>query len=392
MKERLFQYIDLIRDEICDMADFIFDHPEEGLKEYQAVELLTGFLSLHNFSIEKAVGGLETSFRAVYENGVGGPSIGLLCEYDALKGVGHACAHHMQGPAIVAVASALKDIMIDYPFKLVVYGTPAEEVTGGKIIMLENGCFKDIDVALMMHGAPTTTTDIKCMSMSTFEVAFFGKSAHAAIKAEDGRSALDALLLSFNGIEFLREHVKEDTRMHYTVTNGGGPDNVVPNKAAGTFTLRSYNRKYLDSVVERFKDIIKGASLMTGTTFEISENHAYSSKIPVLKLNDILMENARLIDAPTIRPAREKTGSTDLGNVMYTVPGSCIRLAFVPENTSPHSQEYLDAGKSDEAHRAVLCSAKILAASCCDMISDENIILEIQREFKHKKDEMDNYF
>lgn len=390
MKNKLFQYIDSIREDIIDMADFIFDHPEDGLKEYQAMELLTDFLQIHGFTVEKSIGGLETAFRATFENGHRGPSIGLLCEYDALEGIGHACAHHMQGPVIVSVAATLKELMADYPFKIVVYGTPAEETTGGKIVMIENGCFQDIDVALMMHGAPTTTTDIKCMAMSSFEVTFNGKSAHAAMKAEDGRSALDALLLSFHGIEFMREHVKEDTRLHYTVTNGGGPDNVVPSKAVGTFALRSYNRKYLDGVVDRFKDVIRGAALMTGTTFIISEGNAYASKIPVLRLNEVLMENAKLVGAPTIRPPREKTGSTDLGNVMYHVPGSCIRLAFVPEDTSAHSQEYLDAGKSDTAHLAEIYSAKILVAACYDLITNNQIFSDIQLEFKKTKEEMDN--
>lgn len=222
--------------------------------------------------------------------------------------------------------------------KIVVYGTPAEETTGEKIIMLKNGCFRELDVALMMHGAPTTTTDIKCMALSSFKVTYNGKTAHAAINPENGRSALDVLLLAFHGIECMREHVKEDTRMHYTVINAGGPNNIVPGIAVGSSSLRSYNRKYLDSIVERFKDIIKGAALMIGTSYEIFEDNAFDSKIPVIKLNDVLMENARLIRAPEIRPPREKTGSTDFGNVMYVVPDSCIRVAFVAENISAHPQ------------------------------------------------------
>ena len=391
MKDNIFAYIDSLSKEIWNMADYIFDNPEIGLEEHKAAELLTNYLNQNGFNVEKGVGGVDTAFRAVYENGNGGPSIGLLCEYDALIKVGHACAHHMQGPSISAAAVALKNMITDLPYKIVVYGTPAEETTGGKIIMLKNGCFKDLDIALMMHGAPTTTTDIKGMALSSFLVTFKGKSAHAAIKPEDGRSALDAMLLAFHGIECMREHVKEDTRMHYTVTDAGGPDNVVPGIAAGAFTLRSYNRKYLDSVIERFKDIIKGAALMTGTSYDIFEDNAFDSKIPVIKLNDILMENARLINAPTIKPPREKTGSTDFGNVMYRVPGSCIRIAFVPESTSPHSQEYLDAGKNESAHNAEIIAAKILAASGYDMIADKALFDEIRDEFEKTKAAMNHF-
>ncbi|MTI54697.1 M20 family metallopeptidase [Geosporobacter ferrireducens] len=391
MKDNIFAYIDSIQAEIHDMADYIFDNPEIGFGEHKAAERLTNYLDKNGFRVECGIGGLETAFRAVYENGEGGPSIGMLCEYDALINIGHACAHHMQGPSIVAAAIALKNTVMNLPYKLVIYGTPAEETSGGKIIMLKNGCFKDIDIALMMHGSPTTTTDVKCMALSSFAVTFKGKSAHAAIEPEMGRSALDALLLAFHGIECLREHVKEDTRMHYTVTNAGGPDNVVPGIATGTFALRSYNRKYLDHVVDRFKNIIKGAALMTGTRYDILEDNAFDSKIPVIKLNDLLMENARLVNAPAIKPAREKTGSTDFGNVMYNVPGSCIRIAFVDEKTAAHSQEYLDAGKTEKAHEAEVLAAKILAASSYDIIANKVLLEEIKEEFKNTKAAMSDF-
>lgn len=388
MKDRIFDYLESIKQKMCDMSDYIFDNPEYDCNEYKAMEVLTDYLEQNGFKIEKGIGGLETAFRAVYENGMNGPSIGLLCEYDAIENIGHACGHHMQGPSIAAAAVSFKEVYKNKPYKLVIYGTPAEETSGGKIIMIENGCFKDIDIALMFHGSPTTTTDVKCMALSSFKVKFKGKSAHAAIQPESGRSAFDALLLSFNAIEFLREHVKEDTRMHYTVINAGGPDNVVPAEATGTFSLRSYNRAYLDTVIERFKNIIEGASLMTGTTYEILADRPFDSKIPVLKLNEVLMENAKLVNAPTIRPPREKTGSTDFGNVMYYIPGSCIRVAFVPEGTAAHSQEYLNAGKSEDAHNALLIASKILSATCYDLINYENLLHEIKEEFTDRKNEM----
>ncbi len=388
MKDLLFENIEKNKEEMFKISDYIFDNPEYDCKEIKAMEILSEILEKNGFNVEKGVGGLETAFRAVYEYGNGGPSVAFLCEYDALEGIGHACGHHMQGPAAVFAAISLKEKYKDKPYKIIVYGTPAEESTGGKIIMMENGCFKDIDVALMFHGGPETTTDVKSMALSHFKVTFKGKSTHAAIQPENGRSAFDAMILSFNAIEFLREHVKDDTRMHYTVTNAGGPDNIIPGEATGTYTLRSYNRAYLNTVIGRFKDIIKGASLMTGTSYEIDEDRPFDSKIPVLKLNELLMNNAKLLNAPNIKPPREKTGSTDFGNVMYNVPGSCIRVAFVPENTSAHSQEYLDAGKSEEAHNALLLASKILAKTSYDIISDEKVLEEIKKEFIKNKREM----
>lgn len=385
MKENVFQAVEHQRDALTAMADSIFDDPELGFQEYHAQQKLTDYLRDCGFTVELGTGGVETAFHAEFQNGEGGPRIGLLCEYDALEGIGHACGHHMQGPAILGAAKALKDCARDQPFSVVVYGTPAEETAHGKLRMLENGCFQNIDVALMMHGSPTTTVDVKSMAMSKFTVTFHGKSAHAALKPEDGRSALDALLVAFQGVEFLREHVPEDTRMHYTITQSPGPANVVPDTATGVFALRSYSRQKLDGVVDRFKKIIEGAALIADVSYDIKEGDRLANKIPVLKLNELLMENARLVNAPRISPPREKTGSSDFSNVMYQLPGSCIRVAMVPAGTSSHSQAFLDAGKGNEAHEAIIIAAKVLAGTAVDLITDPAKLAEIQREFSSNR-------
>lgn len=385
MKKMISLAVEEQADAVCAISDDIFDHPELGCQERYASALLTGYLEKHGFKTERGAGGLETAFRAEYENGAGGPSIGLLCEYDAIKDFGHGCAHHMQGPAIIAAAQAIKKACTGLPYKIVVYGTPDEEISGGKIAMKDNGCFREIDVALMMHGSPTTTTDVKCMALRTFIVTFRGKASHAAIAPEKGRSALDALMLACHGVECLREHVQDDTRLHYGILDSGGPTNIVHPKAVLELTMRSYDTDYVMSLARRAEDIIKGAALMGGVTYEISETPFLMAKIPVLCLNEMIMDNARLAEAPTIRPPRDKTGSTDFGNVMYDVPGSCIRVAFVPEDTASHSQEFLDAGKSQDAHNAVVCAAKILAMTAYDLISDAGKLNRVKSEFAEKK-------
>lgn len=387
MKENLFKNIDDRSSNLIAMADYIFDNPELSFKEYKASKLLADYLKKQGFNVEIGLGSLDTAFKAVYENGTGGPNIGLLCEYDALP-MGHGCGHHLQGPAIVGAAAALKELYKDKPYKLTVYGTPAEEGGGGKIKMLEEGYIKELDVALMTHGGPATQVDVKSLAASSIKVIYHGKSAHAAMKPEQGRSALDALLLTFHAVEFLREHVLEDTRMHYTVVDAGGPNNVVPKTASGSFSLRSYNSSYLKSVVSRFEDIVKGAALMTGTSYEIIREKDLDSKVPVYSVNDALMNNAKLINAPNIRPAREKTGSSDFGNVMYVIPGSCIRISFVDENASSHSQEFLDEGKTQRAHEAVINAAKILAGTAFDLIDDPRLLNEVKQEFNDTKARM----
>lgn len=386
MKEQVKKALEPYLPELTAMADRIFDLAEPGMEEVKSAALLADYLREQGFEVETGIAGLSTAFRAVYEQGEGGPSFGLLAEYDALKDIGHACGHHMQGPAVIGAALALRDVYKDQPYRIVVYGTPAEETIGGKIIMQEKGCFRDIDIALMMHAAPATCVDVRCMALEDFVVTFEGQESHAAMSPEKGKSAFDAALLSFQAIEFMREHVLEDSRMHYTVLDAGGPANIVPGHAVAEYTLRSYDTDYLENViVPWFHDIIKGACLMTRTTCRTERSYPFKGKIPCIALNDLIMENAEFFDAPQIAGPREKTGSTDFGNVMYEVPGCCIRLAFVPVGTAAHSKEYLEAGKTEKAHDAIRYSAEILAGTCGDILERPELLEKIKEEFAARK-------
>ena len=389
LKKLLGEVIEMHRAELCKMADLIYDFAEKSAEEYKSMELLTDYLQNEGFTVERGIA-LDTAFRATWDNCRAAvddegkntaPVLGILVEYDALEDIGHACGHHMQGPAGIGAAIAIKEVMKDYPFKLVIYGTPAEETLGGKIVMLDAGYMKELDLALMSHGSPNTSVDEKCMALENFVVTFHGVKSHAAISPDEGRSALDAALLSFHAIEMLREHVKDDTRMHYTIRNAGGPPNVVPDLTVAEYTLRSYSTSYLNTVVERFYNILKGAALMTDTTYDIQRDLPFKSKIVCHSVNDLLMKNAAYEKAPSIAAPRKKTGSTDFGNVLYEIPGSCIRIAFTKPDAQPHSQEYLEAGKTDKAHDAICYAAKIMADTFCDVITTPGLSTQIKEEF-----------
>lgn len=388
LKKFLGEVIEMHRAELSKMADLIYDFAEKSAEEYKSMELLTDYLQNEGFTVERGIA-LDTAFRATWDNSRAAvdeekntaPVLGILVEYDALEDIGHACGHHMQGPAGIGAAIAIKEVLKDYPFKLVVYGTPAEETLGGKIVMLDAGYMKELDLALMSHGSPNTSVDEKCMALENFVVTFHGVKSHAAISPDEGRSALDAALLSFHAIEMLREHVKDDTRMHYTIRNAGGPPNVVPDLTVAEYTLRSYSTSYLNTVVERFYNILKGSALMTDTTYDIQRDLPFKSKIVCHSVNDLLMKNAAYEKAPSIAAPRKKTGSTDFGNVLYEVPGSCIRIAFTKPDAQPHSQEYLEAGKTDKAHDAICYAAKIMADTFCDVITTPELLAQIKEEF-----------
>lgn len=394
LKKLLGEVIEMHRAELCKMADLIYDFAEKSAEEYKSMELLTDYLQNEGFTVERGIA-LDTAFRATWDNCRAAvddegkntaPVLGILVEYDALEDIGHACGHHMQGPAGIGAAIAIKEVMKDYPFKLVIYGTPAEETLGGKIVMLDAGYMKELDLALMSHGSPNTSVDEKCMALENFVVTFHGVKSHAAISPDKGRSALDAALLSFHAIEMLREHVKDDTRMHYTIRNAGGPPNVVPDMTVAEYTLRSYSTSYLNTVVERFYNILKGAALMTDTTYDIQRDLPFKSKIVCHSVNDLLMKNAAYEKAPSIAAPRKKTGSTDFGNVLYEVPGSCIRIAFTEEDAQPHSESYLKAGKSEAAHNAICYAAKIMADSICDVLVNPELLKQIKEEFEAARD------
>lgn len=391
MKEQLNGIIDQLQPEAETMSDAIFDHPETAHQEHFASKLLTDFLTRQGFQVTLALGSQPTAFKGEYVVGDGsGVKIGLLCEYDALEKIGHACGHQMQGPSICSAAAALQKILpASSNARIIVYGTPAEEGGGGKLILLQEGYLRELDFALMMHGSPMTCVDIKSMALGSFKVEFFGKAAHAALKPEEGRSALDALLLAFNGLEFLREHIADDARIHYTISELPGPANVVPAHALGSFNVRSYNTDYLQKqLIPRFKEVIRGAAIMTGTEYKITEGRSLAAKVPVLSLNEIVMANARAVQAPNLQPPRQKTGSSDFGNVMYELPGSCIRMAFVPEGTSSHSQTFVDYGKSEAAHKAINYAAKVVAGTAWDLVTEPAKLAAVKAEFAATKARM----
>lgn len=383
-KQALIDEIETLRPSMKALADYIFDHPELGNEEFQAYEKLTNLLASEGFQVEHGISGLKTAFKATYEIGEGGPNIGLLCEYDALEGLGHACGHHMQGPSIVSAAIGLCR-KLTIPCNLIVLGTPAEETKSGKLVMAKDGVFDDLDVAFMMHGSDSTTVDGKSLALNLINFNFYGKAAHAAIAPEQGISALDAVLLFFNGMEYLREHVTSDVKMHGIITNGGKAANIVPDFASTQWYVRGESRPSLDRALEKVYKVAEGAALQVGARLEIVEEKAYDNKFNAPLLNAIILKNAELIGIPDITPPRKKTGSTDFSSVTYRVPGACLRVKYVDRGVSSHSQGWLDRGKTDWAENVIMNGAKGIAMTVYDLLSKPELLEDIQEQFKKDK-------
>jgi Metal-dependent amidase/aminoacylase/carboxypeptidase len=382
MKEQINHYIDSITSELLAMADEIFDNPEMGFKEYKACKLLTAWLQKNGFAVTTGVGGVETAFRAVYERGSNGPSIGLLCEYDALP-MGHGCGHHMQGPVILGAAAALmKSSAGDQPFKLVVYGTPAEEILLGKPEMLKGGCFKDIDLAFMMHSGANTSIITRSLTGVNLRVVFQGRHAHDTAAPWMNRSGFDAMILALEGVGLLRGHIKDGVRLFQSVNDCIGiPSNHDSSRASANFSVRTYQAEDVPELEERLRAILNGAAMMTETRAAIEKTLEVMGTNPSHTLNGILLSNAEILNAPQIIPERKGGGSNDFANITHLMPGATIYVAFVPAGTASHTQEWLDAGKSPTAHASIVLGAKILAGGCADLIQRPELVKKAREEF-----------
>ena len=384
MKDKLFAKIDSYRGEMIALADAIFDHPELAMQEHFAVQTLCTYLKEKGYQVTSPVGGLETAFRLAVQNGQGGPSIGLLAEYDALPGVHHACGHHLQGPVMIAALMALsEELPKEKPWQLVLYGTPGEEGGGGKIIMGDNGCFRDIDVALMMHGGDKTTYDPTMSANVGYTVTFEAKNH----QPWGSRSASDALLLTMNGLEFMREHMVANARIHYApVLRDSIASDMKGESATGSFMLRSLSDAYLDKMIERFLNIVQGAAMMADTSYTVKSGLRMRACFPNEPLAKLFYDNAALAHAERIAPPRGTMGSTDFGNVMQYIPGFCARVAFAPEGTGAHSLDWMKVGKSQEAHDCICTSAKIIAGMAYDIVTDGSLLQEIQADYLVQRD------
>ena len=380
-KKPVLDVIESLRKPMKELNDFIFDHPELGNVEFLAHEKVTSILKEEGFVVEPEVCGLKTAFRAVYEVAGGGPKIGLLLEYDALEGLGHACGHNLQSPSILAAAIGLKRT-ITAPCTLIVYGTPAEETASGKLVMAREGVFDELDLAFMMHGSDTTTVDGKSLALNLVNIKFHGKSSHAAIAPEKGISALDAVLLFFNGMEYLREHVPTEVRMHGIITDGGKAANIVPDYACTQWYVRSSSRIRLNEVLEKVRRVAEGAAMQVGATMEWDEVKAYDNKVNVQVLNDLLLKHAEEIGTPEISEPRKVTGSTDFSSVTFRVPGACLRVKFVGKGVTSHSQEWLDNGKTQMAEDAIMYGAKAIALTVQEVVENPALLDVIKEDFR----------
>ncbi|MEZ4507460.1 MAG: M20 family metallopeptidase [Thermomicrobiales bacterium] len=387
-RQRALDAIDSNAAVLRDVSQFIHDHPEIALEEVRSSAAAADLLERFGFDVERGIAGLPTAFRATTGSN-GGPHVAFLAEYDALPGVGHGCGHNLICLSALAAGIGAKAALDGMPGRITVFGTPAEEAVGGKIIMKNAGVFDDVDAALGAHPGdveavcPTVPGSGEALACQGVTIAFRGKAAHAAADPFNGINALDALILTYNGINALRQHVKSDARMHGIIVKGGDAANVIPDYAEGFFFIRAGTQTYMYELVEKVRAIAEGAAQMTGATLDFSfPEEASWDMITNYNLARALKANIDRVglELPEAR-AEEGTGSTDWGNVSYVVPSVETAYPIVSGRCTWHSQEVVDAAESELGYGNTFLVAKAMALTALDLIEQPETLAAIKAEF-----------
>jgi amidohydrolase len=384
--------IDENADGIVSLSKYIHANPEIALEEFKSSAACAEFLEHQGFAVTRNVAELPTAFSATVGNT--GPSIAFLSEYDALPGIGHGCGHNLIAIAGISAGIGLKAaIEAGAKGRVTVFGTPAEEAVGGKVIMADAGIFEGVDVALGAHPGtseavcPTVEGSGNALACQMVRIEFHGKAAHAAADPYNGANALDAVILLFNGINALRQHVKSDARLHGIVTHGGDAPNVIPHYAAAEFFVRAATLAYMDVLTDKVEKIAEGAALMTGTTVTFSKpEKANSDMITNYVVARRLKEHLDSVGLrlPEARPA-EGSGSTDWGNVSYVTPSVETSYPILDRVCTWHSQDVVDASDSDLGYNNTLLVAKAMALTALDLIEDPAMLANVRSEWERER-------
>jgi amidohydrolase len=382
MKRKIIDEISKRMEELSKISEFLYDNPELGGEEFKAVGLLTDFFSKNGFEVENSIYGLNTTFRAVYDSHKEGANIALFCEYDALPQIGHGCGHNLISAMSVGAALGLKAVLDETGGKVTIFGTQAEETSGVKGILAEKGAFKDVTVAMMAHPAAVSEESGASLALNAIKFEYFGKSAHAAAIPEKGINALDGIILLYNGINALRQHVTSDVRIHGIISSGGAAPNIVPDYAAAEFYVRSKDKANLAAVVAKVKECAEGAAKMTGASVKISNfENPYDNLKTNRALSDLFSANLRELGETEIMPHSDGIGSIDIGNVSQVVPAIHPWIGVGDPSLIIHSKEFAEHTMTGQGRATIQKGACALAFTAYDVIISKENQEKIKQEF-----------
>ena len=361
----------------------IHSHPELNFEEHHAHAALTTFLEARGFNVERGAYGMDTAFVA--RTGSGGPTIAVLCEYDALPGIGHACGHNLIAAAGVATGLALKAALGPGEGTVLVLGSPAEEGGGGKVKMIDAGAFDGVDAAMMLHPSPRDAAWANVIAIEQYSVRYEGRNAHASAMPWEGINALDAIVTAYQSIAVMRQQLRPTDRVHGVILEGGLKPNIIPDRTLAEYYIRARNAKELEELRGKILPCFEGAATATGCTVEIEpQGLPYTDLVNNDRLCETYAENMSTLELQLPNKAQSLSGvgaSTDMGNVSYVVP-SIHPMFGIPSEAANHTPGFTAAAATPEAHRAMLRAATALALTALDSYLKPGVLDAARDEFK----------
>lgn len=380
LKSKVIREIDSLAPELLSASHAIHEYAEMAFKEYKSAALLEDLLEKYGLTVERGIAGMETAFRGMYRGKGEGPTIAMLGEYDALPH-GHACGHNIIGVAAAGAGIALAKSLGDVPGNISVLGCPAEEGGGGKVFIAKEGYLNGVDAALMAHPiAGTSMIGGPNLAVTHFTIKYHGKAAHAASDPHEGINALDAMILGFQNVNALRQHVTEDVRMHGYIVNGGIAPNVIPDYTEAKYIVRAAKRVTLDKVAEQVRKCFAAGALATGATLEFDRGYSYSERVVNMTIARKVQANLRALGVEVLDEPVPVRGSTDFGDVSQLVPAVNLYIQIAPDDVASHSNEMREAAKSPAGDEGLLKAAKAMAMTAVDLLTDPALVKEAWEE------------
>lgn len=369
IKAQLRTAVGALRTELLTLSHDLHSHPEVRWQEYRSVATITRLLAEKGFEIEQPIGGFDTAFRAT--SGDGSRRVGLIAEYDALEGLGHACGHNIIASSSIGAALVLAPLTAQLDLTVEVIGTPAEEGGGGKVYLIDQGMFDHLDIAMMIHPGPVDALWARPFAVSHFDITFIGKASHAAAYPHLGVNASDAMTVSEVAIALLRQQLPQSTRVHGIVREAGTAPNSIPDRAHASWYVRASDLDELETTFQRVTACFEAGAHAAGCTVTIDETSPrYSEFRNDQVLADYFYQNAhsvgRDMDYSETGSAGMNFASTDMGNVSNRVRSIHPYLSINSFPAVNHQKEFADAAATDDADRTVLDGAFLLAATVSD--------------------------
>ncbi len=389
-KEILLQSVEGKIDNYMNLVQIMYENPEIGNEEFETMKLLVDYIAGIGF---KTTSGyiVPTGFVGEYDTGKPGPTIAIMCEYDALPEVGHGCGHNLIAGIGVATGEAVKSIIDKFGGKLLVLGTPAEENFGGKVSMAEAGVFDNVDIALMVHPGDENGVGSRSNALNPIKFEFFGKNAHAS-EPELGASALDAAVMSYIQINLIRQFAKPHSYIHGIIKNGGEAANIIPGYASLEYYFRAPTFAYAKELTEKAVKAVEGVCKANNVTFKTSTYECpYEDTLINYKLADILMEKYSEIGVENIQPVDEiYRGSTDVGAVSYCCPTIQGRIKICNKDVLGHSKEMAAATISTNGKNGLIKSAQGLSLTILELLEKPELLAQVKNEFNEAINNLNN--